>query len=456
MDRGYGADLRYVVRVLRRSPGFVAVAVLSLAVGIGANAAMFGVVRGLLMEPLPVEAPHELAVLGWRRNADLDINQFSSTNYPDPEGGERYRSNFSYPVYSGLRAAAPEGVRLFAFTFLRSLSVGMGDAPPLLAGGALVDGHYFSVLGAEMALGRPLTEADDQPEAPLVTVLSHALWMRVSGGDPSIIGRTVRINGVVAEVVGVTDKNFRGLSQGGFFPPTDVTVSLAAQARVVPRINPRDGGSLRASHRHFWLRVMARLSEDVSRQQAHDALRAALVAQPSPMNEAAGPHAELGLLAGARGAQPVRGDPARKLLMLLGVVGSVLLIACVNLATLLLARGVALQREMAVRRALGGGRMRLARQMLLESFVLAGAGTVAGLMLAFMTRGALAFMVTNSMGSSSFGNVVVEGTLDPAVIGVAAALGVLATLLFGLLPALRVSDVDPMAWLKHRTTGSTS
>lgn len=456
MDRGYGTDLRYVLRVLRRSPGFVAVAILSLAVGIGANAAMFGVVRGLLIKPLPVGTPHELAVVGWRRDADLDINQFSSTSYTDPEGGERYRSNFSYPVYSGLRAAAPEGVRLFAFTFLRSLSVGMGEAPPLLAGGVLVDGSYFSVLRAEMALGRPLTEADDQPGAPLVTVLSHALWMRAFGGDPSIIGRTARINGVAAEVVGVTVKDFRGLSQGGFFPQTDVTVTLAAQARVVPRIGPRDGGSLRASHQHFWLRVMARLSEDVSKENARDALRAALVAQPSPMNEPAGPPAELGLLPGARGAQPVRGDSARMLMMLLGVVASVLLIACVNLATLMLARGVALEREMAVRRALGGGRMRLVRQMLLESLVLAGAGTVAGLMLAFGTRGALAYMVTKSMGSSSFGNVVVEGTLDPAVIGVAAALGVLATLLFGLLPAVRLSDVDPMAWLKHRSAGAVS
>ncbi len=150
----------------------------------------------------------------------------------------------------------------------------------------------------------------------------------------------------------------------------------------------------------------------------------------------------------------MRGTSARHLWTLFGVVGVVLLIACVNLATLMLARGLARQREMAVRKALGGGRMRLVRQTVLESLVLAGAGTMAGLVLALVTRHILSYMVSSSMGSG-FGTIVVEGAVDPAVVGLAALLGVGATVLFGLIPALRLSDVEPMMWLKHRAAGRT-
>jgi predicted permease len=454
MDSGWGTDLRYVFRVLGRSPGFVVVAVVSLAVGIGANAAMFSMVRSLLMEPLPVDAPKELALVAWRRDVDVDIWQNNSTSYPDPEGGGRYRSNFSSGIYESLRAGAPTGVRLFAFSFRRGLSVGLMDAPPLVAGGLLADGSYSSTLRVEMALGRPLTEADNQPDAPLVAVLSHAFWMRAFGGDPAIVGRAVRVNGLPAEVVGVTAKGFRGMSRGGFFPQTEVTVPLAAQQRVDDPAGTRGDTPHAEDDQMFWVRVMARIPDGVSWTSVEQTLRGAFVAQVSPANTPQGPPAEVGLLPGDRGAQPVGGSRARHLWILFAVVGVVLLIACVNLATLMLARGVARQREMAVRKALGGGRIRLVRQTVLESLVLAGAGTMAGLVLALVTRHVLSYMVSSSMGSG-FGTIVVEGAVDPAVVALAALLGVGATVLFGLLPALRLSDVDPMTWLKHRAAGST-
>lgn len=456
MDRGWGTDFRYVMRVLRRSPGFVVVAVTSLAVGIGGNAAMFGTVRALLLNPMPVERPDELHIVSWRRSGRVDISQVGASDYADPDGGASYRSNFSYPLYEGLSEAAPPGVQLFAFNFLRGVSVVVGDSPATLAGGLMADGAYFGTMRINMAHGRPLTPADDQPDAPLVAVLSHSFWMGAFGGDPSMVGRTVRVNGLATEIVGVTAEGFRGLSKGGFFPQTDITVPLAAQPLIIDRWSSPSGEPLRTAGDTFWLRLMARVSPDVSQDQANQALTARIRGEPGSMNEGDAPPAEVRLLSGAQGAEPVRGSSAQMLYILLGVVGIVLLIACVNLASLMLARGVARQREMAVRRALGGGRVRLIRQMLLESVVLASAGTVCGLALAFLTRGLLGRMVATSAGATSLGRVAIESAIDPMVVGFAAALGIGATLLFGMLPAVRLSDIDPMTWLKHRSTGGAT
>jgi hypothetical protein len=302
MDGGWTTDLRYVFRVLGRSPGFVVVAVVSLAVGIGANAAIFSMVRSLLMEPLPVDAPKELALVAWRRDADVDIWQSNSTRYPDPDGGGPYRSNFSSGIYESLRDGAPGGVRLFAFSFRRGLSVGLMDAPPLVAGGLLVDGHYSSTLRMSMALGRPLTEADNQPDAPLVVVLSHAFWMRAFGGDPAIVGQSVRVNGLPAEVIGVTASGFRGMSRGGFFPQTEVTVPLAAQHRVDDPAGTGGDTPHVENDQMFWLRVMARIPDGVSWAAVEQALKASFVSQVSPAITPEGPPAEARLLAGDRGA----------------------------------------------------------------------------------------------------------------------------------------------------------
>ncbi len=451
---GLGQDLRYALRVLRRSPGFTLVAVLSLAIGIGANAAMFGVVRTLLLTPLPVEKPQELKLLAWSRDGDYRINNTGSTNYRDPATGASLRSNFTYPIYQALRDAAPPGVGVFAFAFLRGVSVAVGDQPALAAGGALADGGYFPLLRARMALGRPILPTDNALDAPLVAVLSHAFWMRAFGGDPSIVGRTVRINGVGAEVVGVTAEGFKGLSLGGFFPQTEITVPVSAQPTVYRRLT--DDESLFTSDDTFWLRLMARVPTGTSEASAQQTLAAAMRAVPSPLVAEDGHLPELRLIDGSQGAQPVRAETARLLYFLLGVVGIVLLIACVNLASLMLARGVSRQREMAVRRALGGGRARLMRQTLLEAVLLATAGTVAGLALTLVGRKALRNLLTGSLGSGAFGDLDMQVSLDPQVLGLSAALAIVATLAFGLLPALRLSGLDPIGWLKQRGGGGST
>lgn len=453
MFDGIGSDLRYVLRVLRRSPGFSAVAVASLAIGIGANTSMFGVVRTLLLTPLPVESPDELMLVAWQRDGEYSISQTGSTNYPDPASGIQYRSNFTYPIYRALLEATPPAVDVFAFAFLRGVSVAAGDQPALLAGGALVDGGYFSGLGVPMALGRPIVPADDEEGAPLVVVLSHSFWMRTFGGDPAVVGRTLRVNGNPAEVVGVTAEGFKGLSMGGFFPQTEITMPVASQPVVYPRMS---SGSLFTSDDVFWLRLMARVPDGSSIATAEAALEQAMRGVPGPLAAGDGYAPDLRMLPGSQGAQPVRGETGRLLYLLLGVVTMVLLIACVNLASLMLARGVSRRREMAVRRALGGGRARLVRQTLLESLILAMAGSAAGLALSVATRSLLGDLLTGSLGAGAFGNLEMRVTFDRTLVGLSVAMGFAATLFFGLLPALRLSDLDSIAWLKSRTAGAAA
>jgi predicted permease len=455
MFQGGGSDLRYVLRVLRKSPGFTLVAVLSLAMGIGANTAMFGVVKTLLLTPLPVDAPGELSLVTWAREGEFSISQIGSTGYTDPASGTRLDSNFSFPLYRALRDAAGSDGGLFAFAFLRGVSVALGDQPAFLAGGALADGRYFSILRVPMALGRPLTEEDDRPGAPLVAVLSHSFWMRAFGGDPDILGHIVRVNGNSAEVVGITAPGFRGLSMGGFFPQTEITVPLTSQPRVYPRMGWSDDALFTAED-VFWLRLMARVPAEANWDVLQQRLTRALRTHPSPLMGEDGNLPEVRLLPGSQGAQPVRPETARLLYFLLGVVGIVLLIVCVNLSSLMLSRGISRQREMAVRRSLGGGRGRLVQQLLLEGLVLAGGGTVAGLLLTLAGRGFLRGLLTGSVGSGAFGNLEMSVVVDPTVVVGSAVLGIVATLAFSLLPALRLSGLDPNIWLKPRSAGSSA
>lgn len=453
MFQGTGSDFRYVLRVLRRSPGFTLVAVLSLAMGIGASTAMFGVVKTLLLTPLPVDAPEELSLLTWTREGDFSISQIGSTGYRDPAGGARLRSNFSFPLYAALRDAAGADADVFAFAFLRGVSVAVGDQPAFLAGGALADGEYFSTLRVPMARGRPLGEADDRPDAPLAAVLSHSFWMRAFGGDPQMLGRTIRVNGNPAEVVGITAPGFVGLSRGGFFPQTEITLSLASQSRVYPGMGWSDA-SLLVSDEVFWLRLMARVSGEANPRVLQERLSRTFGTHPSPLLGGDGNLPEVKLIPGAQGAQPVRPEMARLLYFLLGVVGIVFLIVCVNLSSLMLSRGISRQRELAVRRSLGGSRGRLVRQLLLEGVVLAGAGTGLGLLLTLVSRKFMSGLLTGSVGAGAFGNLEMEVALDPVVVLGSTALGILATLAFSLLPALRLSRLDPNTWLKPRSTGA--
>ncbi|HUR22098.1 MAG TPA: ABC transporter permease, partial [Vicinamibacterales bacterium] len=451
---GIGMDMRHVWRGLTNSKAFTTVAVLSLAIGIGANAAIFSVIRSLLLDPMAVPAPEELALVYWYQDGTQGISSMNSSGYQDAASGVSYRSNVSYPMYQSMRAAAPAGMQVSAFNFLRDVTVGIGDQPALMAGGLVADGDFFSVLQPGMQLGRPLGPADNQPSAPVVAVLSHAFWRRAFGGDAAVIGRQIRVNGISTEIVGVTATEFRGLSKGGFFPQTEVTLPMAAIADLQPQWG--DGVSPLTSEKHHWVRVLVRHRGGADSVAESSPLASVIPGHMRPFTTGDTGQARVLLMNAARGLDQTRPEMRRMLYVLMGVVGVVLLIACVNLAGLMLARGVARQREMAVRRALGASRVRLVRSLLLEGLMLALAGGAAGVLLTFWSSGVLANAMTTGLATGPFGRQPIAVVVDTPLVLVTFALSVVTALIFSLLPAARLTRASHATQLKQQAAGSAA
>ena len=342
-------DLRYAVRQVRRAPFVTAMATLSLAIGIGANAAIFTLVDRVLLQSLPVSDPHELVFVTDQRS-------------------RRERSpRFSYPFYATLRdTTALNGV---AARFVLPVNVST-DEQAVRPRGELVSGNYFSVLGAGMQLGRPLTAADDlTPGAHPVAVISDGFWRRSFAADPSVLGRTVRINNYPFTLVGVAAHNFNGTEVG---LPTDIWLPLAMQREL--------GRDLFTESRTNWLEMIGRVKPGASLERAGAELTAYLDAQATSSGR---PDArQLILLPAGKGSSPVRRETGPALRVLLALAGLALLLCCLNVASLLVVRSEARQREMAVRLALGARRATLIRQSLTETLVLAALGGTAGLLVA--------------------------------------------------------------------------
>lgn len=457
MLRGLLPDLRYAVRVLARSRVFTAVAVLSLAFGIGANVAIFSVIRALLIDPLPVHAPEELRLVYWRTDADLRISQTSSSGHTDPDTGLQYRSNYSYPIYDAARRLGEAGIELAGFNFVREIAVSNDDQPAVSVGGVTADGRYFSVLRPAMAIGRALDEGDDDvSRVPVAAVISHRLWLRLFGGDPAILGRSIRVNGVPASIVGVTAKEFTGLSKaGGFYPQTEITFPLRALPAVMPRWQP-ENTSLLASERHFWVRLVARGRAGANWSAAESRLASIVQSHIAPLRSAGTTSAVIRALPGARGLDQTGPEARRLLLILMGVVGVVLLVACANLASLMLARGAARQREMCVRQALGAGRFRLARQLLLEGVCLALAGGAVGLFLTFVGRRGLTTLLTAGLGRAPLSTQSLEVTIDAPLVAVTLGLSLAASLVCSLLPAIRLTRMPEVTPLKLHAVAASA
>jgi predicted permease len=449
--RGLSLDMRSVARALRRSPGYVAVAILSLTVGIGANTAVFSLVRQLLLEPLPVDRPNELRLVYWAENGNgrSSISYLNSSGYRDPSGGD-YRSNFSYGELVAMQHVMPGG-DLCGFNLFSRGIVSVDGRTPVVGAGMLVSGNCFRTVRPPMAFGRPLVEADDRPDAPAVVVLGYGFWTRVFDADRTAIGRTFRLNDVPVTIVGVTAAPYRGLSQAGFDPETDVTLTLAQQPQIVPKWAQFIGGgqSLLTQSNVYWVRVIARVRDGADASIA-SALQMMLRSTMSSggLTPAQAARVTLRLLGGARGLDSLRTSTTQPLHILTAVVGVVMLIACVNVAGLMLARGVARQRELAVRRALGAGRGRLIRELLLESAGLSAAGGMCGVCLALWAAPALASMLTSGLGTNG-----VSVALDWPMLAAAAAFACAAGVVAGLLPALRFSRSDA-TMLNERASGT--
>jgi putative ABC transport system permease protein len=402
-------DVRYATRTLSRQPGFTAVAVLTLALGIGANTAIFSVIDAALLRSLPYREPGRLVHL-WETKRNRDFEQ-REASYPDfldwrAQGGE---------VFEGLAGYTPR-----AFT--------LADAGAATRSrGAAVTANFFDVLGVNAAAGRTFVEGEDGLEAKRVAVVSHGLWQRRFGGERSTVGREVTLDGQAYTVVGVLPADFNFALLGD----TEVWTPLALTPAVATR---------RYQH---WLKVVGRLRQGASLEgaQAHLATVASRVEQDDP-----GAHAGVGLRAVQLQEEFV--GPVRPVLfVLLGAVGFVLLIACTNVANLLLARAAARQKEVAIRAALGASRWRVVRQLLTESVLLSVAGGAAGLMLALWGVDLLVAAIPAAQLSQM--PYLQSLSLNRDVLLFACGLSLLTGVLFGLTPALSASRTDLQGALKE-------
>ncbi len=441
-------DLRYAARVLRSHPGFTALLVLSLGLGIGATTSIFTVINAALLNTLPVRDPHGLVVVYWKTDVPLYPSTQNNIDRKDPATGQWLNSTFPLAALSLLRSSGSDAVDLFGFYVPGK--VGINDSTTTYSAHCtLVSGNFFEGLGARMALGRPLTEQDDQSGAA-VAVVTYEFWQGSLQGDASILGKTLRINGVPTMVVGVSAAGFHGIASAGWGGPTEVLLPLGALDRVLPR-EFRFGKSKTAPSL-FWVQLIARKKPGVSTEVAAARLTARFRVMLSESGIPALQHARnprLILLPGASGLGTLQDSIGQPLMILFGVVGLVLLLACLNVANLQLARSAARQREMAVRLSLGASRVRIIRQLLTESLMLATLGALVGLLFAIAGSRFIAAQLT-----ASYEKISLNLAPDLRVLGFAMLMSIVSAVLFGLGPALKSSRVDIAPNLKEGARSS--
>ena len=445
-----GDDLRYAWRMLMKNPSFAAIAVGSLALGIGANTVIFTIAQHLLLDRLNVPNPEQLRLLGWSEPKNGAVQTMWGEFDDLPGGGERSTS-FSYPVYQQLRKQSPGMERLFAFKPLDRLTVNVNGHPEAV-GAELVSGNYYSSLGVRPQSGRGIEESDDGAvgSGPVVAI-SDGFWTKAFGRSPDVIGKTILVNTTPMTIVGVNPRGFTGAYSAQSGP--DIFLPFSMQPMVAPQdFGGPEPGSLLTSSDFWWVLVMGRSKSDVSDQTATASLNVVLnAAVRGTMNVKNGTQVpRLVMTDGSRGQNPMAEDLAQPIYVLMGLSGLVLLLACVNLANLLLARASARQREMSVRLALGAGRWRILRQMMTESLMLSLLGGAAGLALAYEVRNAIPKMMSSAWESPPF-----VARFDWRIFGFAVGIAILTALVFGLGPAWAATRVQVTSALKDTTHTAT-
>lgn len=428
-------DIRYALRTMAANPLFTATAALSLALGIGANTAIYSFMDAILMRSLPVANPHRLAILKWHAPSRPGVMKGGNGSMHRYGESGRESPNFPFAAYERLHDNPTLFSAMFGYAYARDFNVTVGGESESVPGG-FVSGNYFSALGVPPAAGRLLLEDDDRTGAPATVVLAYPYWQRRFNGDPSAMGKSIRINGLPFTIAGVTGPGFFGLD-----PQTNPALFLPIHQ--IPPLSPNPAAEERSrffDKNFYWIEMMIRLRPGVTLEQAQAALRAqfyTFAASTAATPKDAGILPELALEPGGAGLDSLRRQYSKPLYVLMTMVGLILAIACANLANLLLARAAARRREIAVRLSLGAGRWRIVRQMLTESVLLAVTGGTTGLFVAFAGVRMITWLIANGRE-----NFTLHASLNWPVLGFTFALSVASGLVFGLAPALESTKGD--------------
>ena len=425
-------DVRYALRALRKSPGFAAVVVLTLALGIGANTAIYSLINVVMLRSLPVPEPARLVMLQYAAREDPHVIGGYNWGCPgktDPAGHQG--CSFSHPMYEQIHAEQTVFSGLSAFVVWDPFHMD-ADGRPSTVRGDFVGGDFFSTLGIGAELGRTLDAVDDKPGAAPVAVLRYGYWRSELGADPSVIGKSVSLEGVAVIIVGVVARGFSGFDAG---IPDDIWLPLASQPLLLP-------GRFRWDlPNSAWTGMVARLKPGVDKAQAESAITTIYAPRvttgPDAMFKPADkPRVELPGL--GRGLGSLRREFSEPLLVLMAAVGIILLLATANIAGLMLARAVSRGREIAVRLALGAPGRRILRQLLTESLLLAAAAAVFGTLLAYWGAYGLATFLASNWPE----RIQIDIRPDLRVLAFTGAVSILAAICFGFAPALVGTRLD--------------
>jgi len=429
-------DVRYGIRQLGKNPGFATIAIVSLALGIGVNTAIFSLLNAVWMRSLPVPDPHALRVVNWSgHNTKLSRYCGGAGDAKRDRTGATVSGSFPYPVYRDFKERVEGCSNVFAFFGLYGLTV-VGPKGAATADAMMVSGDFFEGYGTRTLIGRTLGPSDESSQADPVAVITYRWWEREYDLSPEVLGQMITINQHQFTIVGVLPRAYCGPEIGDM---ARIYVPMSAQPQLASGF-PLDARD------HWWANIMVRLEREADETQIRAAMAGLFLQTLSvPGQGTQMENPQILLVDGSRGLLGARREMALGLTVLMGAVGLVLLIACANLAGLLLARGVARRQELTVRAAMGAGRGRLIRQLLTESLVLSLAGAGLGLLVAVWIKAAVLGVIPGSLESFHL-----DVSIDLRVLLFTLSAAMATSLLFGLIPALRITRVDLCSGLKSQ------